>query len=125
MSRVLVAVVLVLSLAGCGSTEPGPECVPVPADTVDSIAGGDTHSFEPTGRAGAVRAGDDGYVVAVEAAGRYGDDPVVGVWWTPDVNDPGPIMHLDAMARTLSNWPQGPIPNGHKLIGQARECVSG
>lgn len=112
-------------LAGCGAGESGPECVPVPEGTVDAVAGGDTYSFEPTGRAGAVHTGGEGYVVAVEAAGLDGEDPVIGTYWMPDLVNPGPITTVDATAELLTNWPAGPVPNGHETVRQAERCLTG
>lgn len=121
MSRVIVAVVLVVGLAGCAG-EDRPACGEVPAEVVASIAGGDSPSIETTGRA-ATTPTDEGHLVAVEFVA--GGEPATGVWWTNSLAGDGMVSAVDHLAQSFTDWPAGPLSPGDRRVSEVAECVTG
>lgn len=119
MSRVIVAVVLVVGLAGCAG-EDRPACGEVPAEVVASIAGGDSPSIETTGRS-ATAPTDEGHLVAVEFVA--GGEPTVGVWWTDQLDGAGMVSSVDHVAQSFTSWPVGPLTPGDRRVGEVADCL--
>ena len=119
MTRLALAVVLVLAASGCAG-EDGPACEAPPAEVVEAIAGGDTASIETTGRSATIPT-DEGHLVAVEFVA--GGEPTVGVWWTDQLDGAGMVSSVDHVAQSFTSWPAGPLTPGDRRVGEVADCL--
>lgn len=130
-----LAMVPLLALGACSETDSVPDadkpaersadCLDVSMRAMKDIASGEWVPIRGAAVVGPDFA-DTMYLVAIEFETGGGRD--VGVWATPDLRNPGPIMSVDGMAASFSNWPQGtaaePLDATVTGVDEAKDCLA-